>query len=49
MKKIFIAILSLAFAGSSYAQERTADVKRIEIESESSVTHLSCNSIGEKD
>lgn len=48
MKKIFIAILSLAFAGSSYAQERTADIKRIEIESESSVTHLSCNSIGEK-
>lgn len=48
MKKIFIAILSLAFAGSSYAQERTADVKRIEIEHDASVTILSCNPIGDK-
>lgn len=51
MKKTFIAILTMftAYAWTSLnAQERTADVKRIEIESESSVTHLSCNSIGEK-
>lgn len=49
MKKTLIAILTLsAYIVSSYAQERTADVKRIEIEHDASVTVLSCNPIGDK-
>lgn len=48
MKKFYIAVLTLtASFCTPYAIGRTADVKRIEIEKESSTTYLSCDPVGE--